>query len=213
MNNNKGMLFVQARLSSNRLPKKVLTKINNKYLIDYTIERVLLSKIGKSIALITSNCKTDDRLYDYYQNSIESRIVRVPKSNQIYLSIGNPQINNFSFSFQSFYRDSYIDNLHSDYNSQFLFKTIYKPNLWFNIELAYDRSKGNDTYHFLMVRKPHEGIERNYGSLDFVFDDNQQYLFTSSNNSRKSIMLHATSYLKNNISLQMYLEYFSNKGK
>ena len=46
----------------------------------------------------------NDRLYDYYQNSIESRIVKVPKSNQIYLSIGNPQINNFSFSLQSFYK-------------------------------------------------------------------------------------------------------------
>ena len=41
---NKTIAIIQARLTSTRFPKKVLQKINNKTLIEFLVNRLLLSK-------------------------------------------------------------------------------------------------------------------------------------------------------------------------
>ncbi len=60
----KTQIIVQARLSSKRLPKKVLKKITGKYLIDYLIER--LQRVNNAnFAIATSSEPTDDAISNY----------------------------------------------------------------------------------------------------------------------------------------------------
>ena len=155
-----------------------------------------------------STAHYNDRLYDYYHNSIQTKIVKIPKSNEYYFTFSSPPMNPFSFTLSTgFYKNDLLDK-----RNQIHLSTLLKPSTWLNIEATYEVTRGNETYHFLMVREPHEGIERNFNEPFYSLLDDQQYLFTSSDNSGQSIILHTTSYLKNNISLQLYLEYFSNKS-
>lgn len=57
--------ILQARMSSKRLPKKVLMKILDKPILQYEIERVMLSKKIDKIVLATSKNKDDDALYEF----------------------------------------------------------------------------------------------------------------------------------------------------
>ena len=60
----KKCLFIQARLSSKRLPKKVLKKICGKHLLKYLLDRV--EKIPNiTIVIVTSKNKSDDRIYKF----------------------------------------------------------------------------------------------------------------------------------------------------
>jgi len=57
-------IIIQARLSSSRLPKKVLLKINNEPMIQYLINR--LKKINNvKICIATSNHNSDNIIEDY----------------------------------------------------------------------------------------------------------------------------------------------------
>ena len=55
-------IIIQARLSSKRLPSKVLLKINNKHILDYQLERISYSKFKNRVIIATSSKKEDDEL-------------------------------------------------------------------------------------------------------------------------------------------------------
>tara|TARA_X000000950_G_scaffold288388_1_gene404911 strand:- start:55642 stop:56310 length:669 start_codon:yes stop_codon:yes gene_type:complete len=56
---------VQARLSSKRLPGKVLKKIGRKKLLDLLIERLEKTSLSEHIFLLTSNRPSDDLIENY----------------------------------------------------------------------------------------------------------------------------------------------------
>ena len=58
-------VIIQARLSSKRLPSKVLKKVLNKSLLEYQIERLKNSQFKNNIIISTSNNKTDDKLVSF----------------------------------------------------------------------------------------------------------------------------------------------------
>ena len=58
----KTLAIIQARMSSNRLPGKVLMEIENKTLIERTIDAAKLAKNIDKIYVATSNDKSDDIL-------------------------------------------------------------------------------------------------------------------------------------------------------
>lgn len=60
----KGIL-IQARLSSSRLPKKMLMNIGEYKLVQFIYNRCLISKESDLCAIITSTDKSDDELYDF----------------------------------------------------------------------------------------------------------------------------------------------------
>lgn len=61
------LAIIQARVSSTRLPGKVLAKVLDKPLIGYCIERLQQSKRVGKIILATSTEKSDDQLVEYVQ--------------------------------------------------------------------------------------------------------------------------------------------------
>jgi len=68
-------VVLQARMSSTRLPGKVLRKINNQPMIYWQIHRILQSKKIKELVVAISDDSSDDVLADYL-NSINQKIVR-----------------------------------------------------------------------------------------------------------------------------------------
>lgn len=154
----------------------------------------------------------NDRLYDYYLNATEhSRVVKMSASESYYMGFGSPKINDFSFSFLY----GYFNNELKDKSNEYIISTSYKPNPWLNIDLSYNYNTSNEKYHFLMTReKPHFGeTPRIFNSEYFTVDeDSREYLFTSSLNKQKSLTFNSSTYIKNNISLELYVEYFSNRS-
>ena len=61
--------IIQARMNSKRLPRKVLTKINGKPLIQHVIDRVKKAKLVKKIIVATSNNYTDRVLVNYLKKN------------------------------------------------------------------------------------------------------------------------------------------------
>jgi spore coat polysaccharide biosynthesis protein SpsF (cytidylyltransferase family) len=70
-------IFVMARLSSVRLPRKALLEINGKPIIEYVFESLNKCKNGSQIILLTSMNKEDDELCEW-ANSKNVDIFRGP---------------------------------------------------------------------------------------------------------------------------------------
>ena len=64
MNSSNISIIIQARTNSNRLPNKVLAKIENKPMIWYVVNRVKKVKKVKQIVLCTTNLQNDQKLID-----------------------------------------------------------------------------------------------------------------------------------------------------
>ena len=62
-------IVIQARLSSRRLPSKVLKKVFDKSLIEYQIERLKKSRYNNNIIISTSNKESDDKLVYFCKNN------------------------------------------------------------------------------------------------------------------------------------------------
>lgn len=60
----KKIILIQARLSSSRFPKKMLSQLKKMTLVEYVYSRCKESRKADSVVIITSNEKSDDELYD-----------------------------------------------------------------------------------------------------------------------------------------------------
>jgi len=60
--------IIQARMSSTRLPKKALKKVNDKELLLYLIERLQKANYMDSFVVATSNESTDDPIVSFCEN-------------------------------------------------------------------------------------------------------------------------------------------------
>ena len=75
MDNRYNLAILQARMSSQRLPGKVLMKVNGKPMIFWQIQRILKSKEINKLVVATSDDRTDDLLVSYLE-SINCDFVR-----------------------------------------------------------------------------------------------------------------------------------------
>lgn len=89
----KVLAIIQARLNSQRFPKKVLQKIKGRTLIDILLTRLSKSKIISKIVLATTNNLIDDELavlvnnlgFDVYRGSENDVLDRFYKATEIYV--------------------------------------------------------------------------------------------------------------------------------
>jgi len=75
MEKRNNLAVLQARMSSSRLPGKVLMEVNGKPMIYWQIQRILQSKEISKLVVATSDCPTDDALIKYLE-SINCDIIR-----------------------------------------------------------------------------------------------------------------------------------------
>ena len=64
MSNNKFITTIEARMTSSRLPGKVLTKIENKYVLEILIKRIQKSRYVDKIIIATTSNSEDDAIVD-----------------------------------------------------------------------------------------------------------------------------------------------------
>ena len=62
------LVIMQARMSSTRLPGKVMAKINGKPIIYWQIKRTLRSKNNIELVVATSKDKSDDVLVEFLES-------------------------------------------------------------------------------------------------------------------------------------------------
>ena len=70
----KALIIIQARMSSSRLPGKVLKPIGNETLISTLIDR--LSRANLPIVVATSNHQTDNELFSYLKGNCNVKVFR-----------------------------------------------------------------------------------------------------------------------------------------
>ena len=63
------LAILQARMSSSRLPNKVLKKVKGKELLAYECERILKSKKFDKLSIATSTDKSDDAIVEFAKNN------------------------------------------------------------------------------------------------------------------------------------------------
>lgn len=80
-------VFLQARMSSTRLPGKVLMELCGKPMIGHQIERIRLSKCIDKIVILTSTDSSDDELAKYCE-SINCKVFRGNLNNVLSRFIG-----------------------------------------------------------------------------------------------------------------------------
>ena len=92
MEKRNNLAVLQARMSSNRLPGKVLMEVNGKPMIYWQIQRILQSKEISKIVVATSDYPADDVLVKYLESincsfvrgSLEDVLARFIKVENIY---------------------------------------------------------------------------------------------------------------------------------
>ena len=68
MRDNNFLTTIEARMTSSRLPGKVLTKIQNKYVLEILIKRIQRSKYVDKIIIATTLNKEDDPIVELAKN-------------------------------------------------------------------------------------------------------------------------------------------------
>ena len=87
-------VIIQARMGSNRLPNKVLKKINDKPLLEYLIEQIQRKNDGLPIIIATSKNKSDREIINYCKknnisyykgslNNVASRFLNISEINNL----------------------------------------------------------------------------------------------------------------------------------
>ena len=107
MRDNRFLTTIEARMTSSRLPGKVLTKIQNKYVLEILIRRIQRSKYVDKVIIATTSNKEDDPIVElarnlkvkYYrgsENDVLGRLVGAiqdfPEEHVIQLTGDNPVI-------------------------------------------------------------------------------------------------------------------------
>ena len=73
------LAIVTARMSSRRLPGKVMRKIQNIPTIKILYDRLKKSNLIDRIAISTTNCKSDDVLVDFLKKKKNKILQRIKK--------------------------------------------------------------------------------------------------------------------------------------
>ena len=58
-------IFVQARMSSSRLPGKVLFDLGGKVVLSWVVDRCLQARFAKQVVVLTSEERSDDSIASY----------------------------------------------------------------------------------------------------------------------------------------------------
>jgi len=62
--------IIQARMSSTRLPGKVLLEIKNKTILEHIYQNLKTLKLIDKVIVATSTDKTDERLVNFSKNNV-----------------------------------------------------------------------------------------------------------------------------------------------
>ena len=174
------IIIIQGRLSSSRLPKKILLPIyKENCIIDILLERLSKNKYKIPVCLATTNNKNDNELYNKYKNNRNILCYRGLENNVLYRFIDCSQK----------FKKNIIIRVCSD-NPFLSLKYIEEL-----IEIYIKNGQQYDYLSFGLNKKPsiltHIGIFSELVTLETLIKIKQK-------TSEKKYLEHVTSYLYNN---------------
>ena len=141
----------------------------------------------------------NDKYYDDYYNLDLNKIIKTPNDIVLTFNYNNNKSDIFSYSINF---NKFKNNI-NDNGDNILFDIVFKPTTWIDL-LDYF-----ETYHFLKIRQLPSGINLFNDSYDFMnYRDTYSYLFINSNNLEAYYTGQLSAYYNNNLSFQLYGEYF-----
>ena len=138
-----------------------------------------------------------------YQDSI---IIKIPDTDELSISVGTDPSKIISF-----YSDiNYFNDKVNDYGSRYRINLILKPVPKFSLDLSYSFDSYSNRYNFLKIRQlfpdppppppPGNIIRDNYS---------ENYYFSDSDIMRKQIELLISTYIFENVNIEIFTRYFS----
>jgi hypothetical protein len=181
--------------------------ISNVISLSYNV--VLNDLISFDIGFSKEGEHYNDKFYDDYYNLDLNKIIKTPNDIVMSLNYNNNKSDIFSYSINL---NKFKNNI-DDKGHNILFDLVFKPLTWIDISFSYDRLDYYETYHFLKIRQLPSGINlfNNNYSYNFINRETYSYLFINSNNLEVYYTGQLSTYFNNNLSFQLYGEYFIHK--
>jgi len=175
--------------------------ISNIFSLSYSI--ILNDLIAFDIGVSKEGNHYNDKYYDDYYNLDLNKIIKTPNDIVMSFSYNNNKSDIFSYivNFNTFKNN--ID----DKGNNIVFDIAFKPLSWIDLSFSYDRLDYYETYHFLKIRQLPSGINL-FNTYNFSYRDTYSYLFINSNNLEIYYTGQLSAYFNNNLSFQLYGEYF-----
>ena len=183
--------YVKAKNYNNQI---IQNKINFEYLAEllnfYKIRFVLSREYKYYI----------DRFYDYYFDIPSQLSTLAPLYKNIQLSISNDQRDRISYIITT---DYFKDNFNNTGNNYFI-SSKYIMNENVEMEISYEELSQFSKHHFLKIKSLSDGC----GGICSNHRNSYDYLFINSDNKEKYLTFRLSTYLNNNVSLQLYSEFY-----
>jgi len=177
--------------------------ISNVFSLNYNI--ILNDLVAFDIGISQEGDHYNDKYYDDYYNLDLNKIIKTPNDMVLTFNYNNNKSDIFSYSINL---NKFKNNI-NDKGNNILFDIVFKPAAWIDLSFSYDRLDYYETYHFLKIRQLPSGINLFNNSYNFFSNrDTYSYLFINSNNLEVYYTGQLSAYYNNNLSFQLYGEYF-----
>ena len=178
--------------------------ISNVFSLSYNI--ILNDLIAFDIGISKEGNHYNDKYYDDYYNLDLNKIIKTPNDIVMSFNYNNNKSDIFSYTVKLNRFKNNID----DKGNNIIFDIVLKPSSWIDLSFSYDRLDYYETYHFLKIRQLPSGINL-FNNYNFSYRDTYSYLFINSNNLEIYYTGQLSAYFNNNLSFQLYGEYFIHK--
>jgi len=172
--------------------------IQNKISIEYLAELINFYRI--SFILSKEYKYFIDRFYDYYFDIPSNISTLAPLYKNIQIKISNDQRDRISYKLSI---DYFKDNFNNTGNNYYI-SSKYVMNKNIELEISYEEFSQFSKYHFLKIKSLSDGC----GGICSNHRNNYDYLFINSDNKEKYLTFRLSTYINNNVSLQLYSEFY-----
>ena len=178
-------------------------------IISFNYNLILNDLITFEIGVSHEGDHYNDKFYDDYYNLDLNKIIKTPNDAVLNFKYNNYRSDIFSYSINL---NKFKNNI-DDKGNSILIDLEFKPLAWIDVNFTYDRLDYYETYHFLKIRQLPSGINVLNNYYQNSHRDSYSYLFINSNNLELYYTTQISAYFNDNLSFQLYGEYFIHKDE
>ena len=178
-------------------------------IISFNYNLILNELITFEIGVSQEGDHYNDKFYDDYYNLDLNKIIKTPNDAVLNFKYNDYRSDIFSYSINL---NKFKNNI-DDKGNSILIDLEFKPLAWIDVNFTYDRLDYYETYHFLKIRQLPSGINVLNNYYQNSHRDSYSYLFINSNNLEFYYTTQVSAYFSDNLSFQLYGEYFVHEDK
>ena len=178
-------------------------------IISFNYNLILNELITFEIGVSQEGDHYNDKFYDDYYNLDLNKIIKTPNDAVLNFKYNDYRSDIFSYSINL---NKFKNNI-DDKGNSILIDLEFKPLAWIDVNFTYDRLDYYETYHFLKIRQLPSGINVLNNYYQNSHRDSYSYLFINSNNLELYYTTQVSAYFSDNLSFQLYGEYFVHEDK